>query len=66
LLTPALAIAYIVATQLVKQQPARIRIRPVQPQDDQPQDDQPQDDQPQADQVAEQEPAYSLNGHDPK
>ena len=61
LLTPALAIAYIVATQLVKQQPARIRIRPVQPQDDQPQDDQPQ-----ADQVAEQEPAYSLNGHDPK
>jgi len=62
LLTPALAIAYIVATQLVKQQPARIRIRPGQPQADQV-----------AEQVAEQDPqpayslnGHSLNGHDPK
>jgi len=57
LLTPAAGLAYIVASQLVGQ-PARIRIRPVQPQADQV-----------ADQVAEQDPqpAYSLNGHgDPK
>ena len=55
LLTPAAGLAYIVAAQLVQQQPAstRYRTRP----------GQPQDDQPQADQVAEQEPAYSLNGH---
>jgi len=50
-LTPAAGLAYIVASQLVGQ-PARIRIRPTQPT--------------QAGQVAEQEPAYSLNGHDPK
>ena len=54
-LTPAAGLAYIVASQLV--QPARIRIRPTQPT--------------QADQVADQvdadqEPAYSLNGHGPK
>ena len=57
LLTPAAGLAYIVASQLVGQ-PARIRIRPVQPLADQV-----------ADQVAEQDPqpAYSLNGHgDPK
>ena len=55
LLTPAAGLAYIVAAQLVQQQPAstRYRTRP----------GQPQDDQPQADQVAEHEPAYSLNGH---
>ena len=54
LLTPALAIAYIVAAQLVQQQPAstRARIRPDQPQADQPET------RPDADQ-----PAYSLNGH---
>jgi lipoprotein signal peptidase len=56
LLTPAAGLAYIVASQLVGQ-PARIRIRPTQPT--------------QADQVADQvdadqEPAYSLNGHGPK
>jgi alpha/beta superfamily hydrolase len=61
LLTPALAIAYIVASQLVGQPAstrARIRIRPTPAQD--------QAAQPEADQVAEQEPAYSLNGHAPK
>jgi len=54
LLTPAAGLAYIVASQLVGQPAStRARIRPVQPQ---------------ADQVAEQDPqpAYSLNGHDPK
>jgi len=62
LLTPALAIAYIVASQLVGQS-ARIRIRPTQPtQAGQPQPDQPDADQPQADQP-ETQPAYSLNGH---
>jgi hypothetical protein len=54
LLTPAAGLAYIVASQLVGQPAStRARTRP----------GQPQDDQPQADQVAEQEPAYSLNGH---
>jgi len=63
LLTPALAIAYIVAAQLVQQQPASTRYRPTQPMA------QPDADQPQPDQVAEQDPqpetqpAYSLNGH---
>jgi len=47
LLTPAAGLAYIVLAQLV--QPASTRARPTQPT--------------QADQVAEQEPAYSLNGH---
>jgi len=54
-LTPAAGLAYIVASQLVGQ-PARIRIRPVQPQADQVADQQ-QPDQP------ETQPAYSLNGH---
>ena len=63
LLTPALAIAYIVAAQLVQQQPAstRARIRPTQPTQADQVADQVDADQPQADQ-----PAYSLNGHDPK
>ena len=56
LLTPAAGLAYIVAAQLVKQQPASTRA--VQP-------GQPQPDQVAADQVAGQ-PAYSLNGHGPK
>jgi hypothetical protein len=62
LLTPALAIAYIVAAQLVQQQPASTRaVQPGQPQPDQVDADQV------ADQVdADQEPAYSLNGHGPK
>jgi hypothetical protein len=59
LLTPAAALAYIVASQLVGQ-PASTRARPTQPT--------------QADQVADQvdadqpetQPAYSLNGHGPK
>ena len=56
-LTPAAALAYIVASQLVGQ-PARIRIRPTQPTHaGQPQPDQPDADQP------ETQPAYSLNGH---
>ena len=66
LLTPALAIAYIVASQLVGQ-PARIRART------RPTPAQDQVAQPQADQVAEQDPqpayslnGHSLNGHDPK
>ena len=55
LLTPAAGLAYIVASQLVGQ-PASTRARPGQPQADQV-----------ADQVdADQEPAYSLNGHGPK
>ena len=60
LLTPALAIAYIVAAQLVQQQPAstRARIRPTQPTQADQVADQVDADQPQADQ-----PAYSLNGH---
>jgi len=62
LLTPALAIAYIVAAQLVQQQPASTR--PTQPMA-QPDADQPQPDQV-ADQVAADQPAYSLNGHGPK
>ena len=50
LLTPAAGLAYIVASQLVGQPAStRARIRPTHPT--------------QADQVAEQEPAYSLNGH---
>ena len=54
-LTPAAGLAYIVASQLVGQ-PASTRARPGQPQADQV-----------ADQVdADQEPAYSLNGHGPK
>ena len=53
LLTPAAGLAYIVAAQLVQQQPASTRA--VQP-------GQPQPDQVAADQVAGQ-PAYSLNGH---
>jgi len=57
LLTPALAIAYIVASQLVGQPAStRARIRPTQPMA------QPDADQPQADQP-ETQPAYSLNGH---
>jgi len=58
LLTPAAGLAYIVAAQLVQQQPAstRGRIRPTQPMA------QPDADQPQADQP-ETQPAYSLNGH---
>ena len=56
LLTPAAGLAYIVLAQFVQPASTRARTRP----------GQPQDDQPQADQVAEQEPAYSLNGHDPK
>ena len=60
LLTPAAGLAYIVLAQFV--QPASTRARPTQPT----QADQPQVDQV-ADQVdADQEPAYSLNGHDPK
>jgi len=57
LLTPAAGLAYIVASQLVGQPAStRARTRPVQPQADQV-----------ADQVdADQEPAYSLNGHGPK
>ena len=55
LLTPAAGLAYIVLAQLV--QPARIRIRPGQPQADQVADQVAQPDQ-----VADQ-PAYSLNGH---
>ena len=57
-LTPAAGLAYIVASQLVGQPAStRARIRPTQPT--------------QADQVADQvdadqEPAYSLNGHGPK
>ena len=51
-LTPAAGLAYIVASQLVQPASTRARTRPTQPT--------------QADQVAEQEPAYSLNGHDPK
>jgi len=54
-LTPAAALAYIVASQLVGQ-PASTRARPGQPQVDQVAG------QPDADQ----EPAYSLNGHGPK
>ena len=57
-LTPAAGLAYIVAAQLVQQQPAstRARTRPTQPMA------QPDADQPQADQP-ETQPAYSLNGH---
>jgi len=55
LLTPALAIAYIVASQLVGQ-PASTRARPTQP---------TQADQMEADQP-ETQPAYSLNGQSPK
>jgi len=57
LLTPAAGLAYIVASQLVGQPAStRARTRPGQPQADQV-----------ADQVdADQEPAYSLNGHGPK
>jgi len=52
-LTPAAALAYIVASQLVGPASTRARIRPVQPgATDQPQADQP-----------ETQPAYSLNGH---
>ena len=60
-LTPAAGLAYIVAAQLVQQQPAstRARTRPTQPMA------QPDADQPQADQP-ETQPAYSLNGHGPK
>ena len=54
-LTPAAGLAYIVASQLVGQ-PASTRARPGQPQVDQVAG------QPDADQ----EPAYSLNGHGPK
>ena len=52
LLTPAAGLAYIVLAQLV--QPARIRIRPGQPQADQVAEQDPQ---------PETQPAYSLNGH---
>jgi len=60
LLTPAAGLAYIVAAQLVQQQPAstRARTRPTQPT----QADQVADQVAQPDQVADQ-PAYSLNGH---
>jgi len=71
LLTPALAIAYIVASQLVGQPAStRARARAGQPQAVQSQADQVRagraaPDQVDADQVAEQDPqpAYSLNGH---
>ena len=59
LLTPALAIAYIVATQLVKQQPASTRARPTPPAQAK------RDPQPERE-YAQPEHAYSLNGHDPK
>jgi hypothetical protein len=61
-LAPAAGLAYIVAAQLVQQQPAstRARTRPVQPQADQVAADQPET------QPAYTQPAYSLNGHDPK
>jgi len=55
LLTPAAGLAYIVLAQLVQPASTRARTRPVQPQADQV-----------AGQVADPEPAYSLNGHDPK
>jgi len=56
LLTPAAGLAYIVLAQLVQPASTRARTRPGQPQADQV-----------ADQVdADQEPAYSLNGHGPK
>jgi len=56
LLTPAAGLAYIVAAQLVQQQPAstRARTRPGQPQADQVAEQDPQ---------PETQPAYSLNGH---
>jgi len=56
LLTPAAGLAYIVAAQLVKQQPASTRARPTQP---------TQAAQPDADQP-ETQPAYTLNGRGPK
>jgi len=56
LLTPAAGLAYIVLAQFVQPASTRARTRPGQPQADQV-----------ADQVdADQEPAYSLNGHGPK
>ena len=58
LLTPAAALAYIVASQLVQPASTRARIRPTQPT----QADQVADQVAQPDQVADQ-PAYSLNGH---
>jgi len=60
LLTPAAGLVYIVAAQLVKQQPASTRARPTQPT----QADQPQVDQVDAD--PETQPAYTLNGRGPK
>jgi hypothetical protein len=59
LLTPAAALAYIVASQLVGQ-PASTRARPTQPTQADQVADQPDADQP------ETQPAYSLNGHGPK
>ena len=56
LLTPAAGLVYIVAAQLVKQQPASTRARPTQP---------TQAAQPDADQP-ETQPAYTLNGRGPK
>jgi hypothetical protein len=56
-LTPAAGLAYIVAAQLVQQQPASTRARPGQPKAGQPSADQVDADQP------ETQPAYSLNGH---
>jgi hypothetical protein len=67
LLTPAAGLAYIVAAQLVQQQPAstRARIRAVQQQAAQP-ETRPDADQPETRPDADQpetQPTYSLNGH---
>ena len=59
LLTPAAGLAYIVAAQLVQQQPASTRARPTPPAQAK------RDPQPERE-YAQPEHAYSLNGHDPK
>jgi len=59
LLTPAAGLAYIVAAQLVQQQPASTRGRPTPPAQAK------RDPQPERE-YAQPEHAYSLNGHDPK
>ena len=58
-LTPAAGLAYIVAAQLVQQQPASTRARPTPPAQAK------RDPQPERE-YAQPEHAYSLNGHDPK
>ena len=58
-LTPAAGLAYIVAAQLVQQQPASTRSRPTPPAQAK------RDPQPERE-YAQPEHAYSLNGHDPK